>query len=130
MDFFGDGSFWVIQAPGHMSGNLCAAAKLNNGEWVLLASDCCHTRALLNGTHDIAQFYIPGRGSISLHADIPAAKDTLERIRVLQKEYGFHIALAHDAVWMKEGSDDVLMGLLDEQMRCAAKERILKDKPV
>ena len=44
MDFFGDGSFWVIQAPGHMPGNLCAAAKLEGGEWVLLGSDCCHSR--------------------------------------------------------------------------------------
>lgn len=44
MDFFGDGSFWVIQAPGHMQGNLCAAAKIESGDWVLLGSDCCHSR--------------------------------------------------------------------------------------
>jgi glyoxylase-like metal-dependent hydrolase (beta-lactamase superfamily II) len=44
MDFFQDGSFWVIQAPGHMPGNLCAAAKIASGEWVLLGSDCCHSR--------------------------------------------------------------------------------------
>lgn len=44
LDYFGDGSFWVIQAPGHMVGNLCAAAKLENGEWILLGSDCCHSR--------------------------------------------------------------------------------------
>lgn len=43
-DYFGDGSFWVIQAPGHMAGNLCAAARLESGEWVLLGSDCCHSR--------------------------------------------------------------------------------------
>lgn len=44
MDFFGDGSFWIMQAPGHMPGNLCAAAKLEDGEWVILGSDCCHSR--------------------------------------------------------------------------------------
>jgi len=44
MDFFGDGSFWVIQAPGHMAGNLCACARLADGSWVLLGSDCCHSR--------------------------------------------------------------------------------------
>lgn len=47
MDFFGDGSFWVIQAPGHMPGNLCAAAKLQSDEWVLLGSDCCHSRLVV-----------------------------------------------------------------------------------
>lgn len=44
MDFFGNGSFWVIQAQGHMPGNLCAAAHVAKDEWILLGSDCCHTR--------------------------------------------------------------------------------------
>jgi glyoxylase-like metal-dependent hydrolase (beta-lactamase superfamily II) len=44
MDYFGDGSFWIIQAPGHMPGNLCAVVKLEDGEWILLGSDCCHSR--------------------------------------------------------------------------------------
>ena len=44
LDFFGDGSFWILRAPGHMAGNLCAVARLENGEWVLLGSDCCHSR--------------------------------------------------------------------------------------
>lgn len=44
MDFFKNGSFWIIDAPGHMPGNLCAAARLEGGEWVLLGSDCCHSR--------------------------------------------------------------------------------------
>jgi len=43
MDFFGNGSLWIIQAPGHMVGNLCAAARLEDGHWVLLGSDCSHT---------------------------------------------------------------------------------------
>ncbi|KAG9381998.1 hypothetical protein A1F94_007652 [Pyrenophora tritici-repentis] len=40
LDYFGDGSFWVLDAPGHMAGNLAAAARLQCGEWVLLGSDC------------------------------------------------------------------------------------------
>jgi glyoxylase-like metal-dependent hydrolase (beta-lactamase superfamily II) len=54
MDYFGDGSFWVIQAPGHMPGNLCAALRLEDGEWVLLGSDCCHSRYVIkaNGHHE------------------------------------------------------------------------------
>ena len=44
LDYFGDGSFWIMQAPGHMAGNLCAAARIQGGEWVLLGSDCCHSR--------------------------------------------------------------------------------------
>lgn len=44
MDYFGDGSFWIVEAPGHMVGNLAACARLDSGEYVILASDCCHSR--------------------------------------------------------------------------------------
>ena len=44
MDYFGDGSFWIIQAPGHMPGNCLAVARLESGDWICLGSDCCHSR--------------------------------------------------------------------------------------
>ena len=40
LDYFGDGSFWILDAPGHMAGNVAAAARLQGGEWVILGSDC------------------------------------------------------------------------------------------
>lgn len=45
VDFFQDGSLWVIQAPGHMPGNLACCAKLKNGQWIFLGSDCAHSRS-------------------------------------------------------------------------------------
>jgi hypothetical protein len=33
----------------------------------------------------------------------------------MEKELGFHIALAHDYEWMKKKTDPVLMSLLDEK---------------
>lgn len=50
-----------------------------------------------------------------LHTDIPAAKDTLSRVRVMEKDLNFHIALAHDYEWMKKKTDSALMSLLDEK---------------
>lgn len=45
MDFFGDGSFLIVDAPGHMPGNLCALVRLDaSREWVLLGGDCCHSQ--------------------------------------------------------------------------------------
>jgi hypothetical protein len=43
-DFFGDGSLWVIQAPGHMPGNLICCCRIESGEWLILGSDCAHSR--------------------------------------------------------------------------------------
>ncbi|PVI02246.1 Metallo-hydrolase/oxidoreductase [Periconia macrospinosa] len=130
LDYFGDGSFWIIQAPGHMPGNLCAAARLEGGQWVLLGSDCCHSRELLDGTQQIGWFDVPGAGSMSLHSDVDAAMDTIERIRVLERIHGVHVALAHDASWMMEGKDEVLMGLLSEEMKKTVGEKIEKGEVV
>lgn len=85
-------------------------------------------RELLDGVHEISQFCVPGIGKMSLHADIPAARGTIAKIRTLEKYFGFHVALAHDARWMKEGTDTVLMSLLDVHMKRAAKDRIVKDE--
>jgi hypothetical protein len=43
-DLWGDGSFWIIDAPGHVAGNVAAAGRLENGEWVVMGGDCAHTR--------------------------------------------------------------------------------------
>jgi hypothetical protein len=47
-DFFGDGSLWVIQAPGHMPGNLICCCRIQTGEWIILGSDCAHSRYSLS----------------------------------------------------------------------------------
>ncbi|PZD39372.1 Lactamase-B domain containing protein [Pyrenophora tritici-repentis] len=148
LDYFGDGSFWVLDAPGHMAGNLAAAARLQCGEWVLLGSDCtwylgkiwcvfancafsmlgCHSRDLLDEKQEIAEFPGPGTECVSLHTDMATAKETMAKIRRLEKDVGVHTALAHDALWMKNGTDQVLMSLLDDKMKAAAKEKIPYDE--
>lgn len=66
---------------------------------------------------------------MSLHTDLAAAKETIAKIRALEKGYGFHVALAHDASWMKERSDSVLISLLDDYMKAAVeKGRIARDE--
>jgi hypothetical protein len=65
---------------------------------------------------------------MSLHTDLTAAKDTIAKIQMLEADYGAHIALAHDASWLKKGTDKVLMSLLDDRMKRAAKEKIPYDE--
>ncbi|KAL4900111.1 hypothetical protein BDW74DRAFT_162390 [Aspergillus multicolor] len=129
MDFFGDGSFWIVQAPGHMPGNLAACARLESGEWVMLGSDCCHSRSLLDGSKEIATFEVPGGGVGCLHMDIRAARDTLSRMRVMERECGVHVALAHDASWMLEEKESVLMSLLDKEFKRDIRRALPKQEP-
>jgi hypothetical protein len=82
----------------------------------------------LDGTRAIAEFPGPGAVSMSLHTDLAAAKETIAKIGLLETKFGGHTALAHDATWLKKGTDQVLMSLLDDEMRVAAKEKIPYDE--
>ncbi|KAK5991690.1 Cytochrome P450 monooxygenase mpaDE'-like protein [Cladobotryum mycophilum] len=46
LDFFGDESFFLISAPGHLPGNLAALARVCDSQgrkkWVFLGGDCAH----------------------------------------------------------------------------------------
>ena len=42
----------------------------------------------------------------------------------MEKDLGCHVALAHDAEWMKHGTDKILMSLLDDELKAAARDRI------
>ena len=43
-DLWDDGSFFVLNAPGHVPGNIAGAARLKSGDWVIMGGDCCHSR--------------------------------------------------------------------------------------
>ena len=46
LDYFGDGSFYVLDAPGHAVGHLCALAKVKGEDgqegFVFMGGDSCH----------------------------------------------------------------------------------------
>lgn len=69
---------------------------------------------------------MPGTGVMSsAHHDLQTAKQTISKLRQMENEYSIYVALAHDEVWMAQGTDSVLMGLLDEDMRLFVTERLL-----
>ncbi|CAG9984539.1 unnamed protein product [Clonostachys byssicola] len=41
-DFFGDGSFYLLDVPGHAIGHICGLARTTTDTFVLLGGDCCH----------------------------------------------------------------------------------------
>ena len=82
------------------------------------------SRQLYNGVYDFAVFPLPNGGTSCLQEDIPAAHDTLARIRAFEEHYGAHVCLAHDTSWMLEGTDNVLMSLLDSHLSSAVQGAI------
>ncbi|KAI1130706.1 beta-lactamase-like protein [Nemania abortiva] len=51
-DFFGDGSFYLLDAPGHAPGHLCAAARCTTDppSFVFMGADSCHHAGVLRPT--------------------------------------------------------------------------------
>ena len=86
-DYFGDGSFYLLDTPGHAVGHLCGLARTSKGPdtFVLLGGDVCHFSGILRPSK-----YLPVPDSISPHpchphSDMPlcpgSAFDDLQKDR-------------------------------------------------
>ncbi|SPO01641.1 uncharacterized protein DNG_04314 [Cephalotrichum gorgonifer] len=86
-DYFGDGSFYLLDTPGHAVGHLCGLARTTKGPdtFVLLGGDVCHFAGILRPSK-----YLPVPESIFPHPCHPqgdmalcpgSAFDDLQRSR-------------------------------------------------
>ncbi|KAH6970719.1 beta-lactamase-like protein [Ilyonectria sp. MPI-CAGE-AT-0026] len=41
-DYFGDGSFYLLDVPGHALGHICGLARTTPDTFVFMGGDCCH----------------------------------------------------------------------------------------
>lgn len=88
IDFFHDGSFYVIDAQGHFPGHLAALARTGPNQFVLLAGDCCHHRLCYN----------PGERLISSenHHDIHLARETANHVKAMHELGNVVVVLSHE----------------------------------
>lgn len=58
-DYFGDGSFYLLDAPGHCPGHLCGFARVTSSEdpasssFVFMGADACHHPGILRPTKNL-----------------------------------------------------------------------------
>lgn len=102
IDFFNDGSVYVIDTPGHLRGHINLLLRLSAGKWVYLGGDCCHDPRILRGEKGIAEYDDGHGGKRSVHMDLPTAKETLQRIMRFLNTNGESVEwiVAHDGEWM------------------------------
>ncbi|KAF2634321.1 Metallo-hydrolase/oxidoreductase [Massarina eburnea CBS 473.64] len=109
IDFYGDGSLYVIDAPGHLTGHVNILARTGPKKWVYLGGDCCHDARILSGEKGVA-LYDDGRGGLrSVHADTGRAVETIKGIARLLKQgavreegggdVDVEVVVAHDGGW-------------------------------
>ncbi|KAL6308686.1 Cerato-platanin-domain-containing protein [Sparassis latifolia] len=99
LDFYGDGSLYLVDAPGHLPGHLNALVRTSpDGGWVYLAGDSAHDWRLIHGEAQIARTDRWG----CAHVDVQQAKVHFGRIKELQENRRVRVILAHDTPWYEE----------------------------
>lgn len=119
VDFFGDGSVYVVDAPGHLYGHVNLLARTGPNRWVYLGGDCCHDPRILKGEKGIAM-YDDGRGGLrSVHVDTETARGTVGRIGKLLKTGEMvpegaevEVVVAHDRQWREKNQERFWPGRL------------------
>ncbi|KAK5302648.1 hypothetical protein LTR99_005605 [Exophiala xenobiotica] len=81
LDMFGDGSLYIINAPGHVQGHINGLARIGPQRFVLLGSDSCHFPSLLEGTCTIARFPQADGSMKSVHVDDDATATHIANMR-------------------------------------------------
>ena len=105
LDFYNDGSLYIIDAAGHLPGHLAALARTSaDGGWLLMGGDSAHHWSLIKGESDIKVGH-PAYASGCAHANKEAAEKNLERIRELLKNPRARVILGHDHPWYQENKN-------------------------
>jgi len=100
-DFYGDGSLYIVDAPGHVPGHINILARTSSdGSWILLAGDSVHHWDILDGRArvavDVTSYPAFGR---CMHKDVAKAEEHIERIKSFRTMERTQVILAHDLRW-------------------------------
>ncbi|KAK5051883.1 hypothetical protein LTR84_002686 [Exophiala bonariae] len=118
IDFFNDGSVYIINAPGHLPGhiNLLCRISSNPTKFVCLAGDACHDIRLFRREKDIATWTDDEGRYCCIHVDIAQTKETLSRLYEASTEglglegekdkAQVEVIFAHDFAWEEQAKMD------------------------
>ncbi|KZT72064.1 hypothetical protein DAEQUDRAFT_723223 [Daedalea quercina L-15889] len=118
-DYFGDGSFYLLEAPGHCVGHMLGLARTTpspNASWILMAGDTAHHPAMLRPSPHVplpapleplvpaalkgcardAPFMAPPKPGGSIHHDHDVALATLQVVTALDARDDVWVLLSHD----------------------------------
>ncbi|KIJ65713.1 hypothetical protein HYDPIDRAFT_110861 [Hydnomerulius pinastri MD-312] len=100
LDYFGDGSMYVIDSPGHLGGHVNVLARTSSdGAWILLGGDSAHDFRLITGEREVA-YSVNDTGVVRCaHINREVAEETIRRIGKLLKLPRVQVLIAHDYNW-------------------------------
>ncbi|TVY16587.1 Cytochrome P450 monooxygenase andK [Lachnellula arida] len=132
-DYFGDGSFYILDCPGHTIGHICALARVTEDTFIFLGADACHhggefrpteylplpEKIHLGPVHNhAAMHFCPGsmfeklspaanqpfyRATEAFAYDGVKADDTIEKLEVFDALDNVWVVIAHDPSLLEPG---------------------------
>ncbi|KAJ7057901.1 beta-lactamase-like protein [Mycena amicta] len=112
-DYFGDGSFYLLNVPGHQLGHVCGLARVTPTSFVLLGGDACHHAGVSPSYRASPQtlslsagsaFDLTARTNPLLHiaegphqADPVVAQDSVNKLTAFDGNPDIFVVLAHDS---------------------------------
>ncbi|KAI1255018.1 hypothetical protein MGN70_003081 [Eutypa lata] len=69
-DFWGDGSFYLLDTPGHSIGHICGLARTNEADWIFFGGYICHFAGSFRPTQDVPM-PDPLPSDVQLHSHLP-----------------------------------------------------------
>lgn len=102
VDYFGDGSFYLCDAPGHYSGHMVGLARTTKDTFIVMGGDTCHDRCLYHppsqGLRPKIAFFpsIAGSGFGTMHGDVATAYESIGRIERMDQQENIMVILAHE----------------------------------
>ncbi|KAF7422570.1 hypothetical protein PC9H_010726 [Pleurotus ostreatus] len=102
-DYWGDGSLYIVDAPGHLPGHLNVLARTSvDGAWIYLAADSAHFVELFTGEAKVSVGHPAFGPHGCAHSDRELAELHISRIRELWGLPNVLVLFSHDAQWYRE----------------------------
>ena len=102
LDFFGDGSLYIIDSTGHLEGHINLLIRTSaDGAWIYLGGDSLHDRRIFTGEAHI-RVGLPDLPEFCMHVNRVEAEAHIARIRELEKNERVRVIFAHDVKWYDE----------------------------
>ncbi|KIJ65712.1 hypothetical protein HYDPIDRAFT_39629 [Hydnomerulius pinastri MD-312] len=101
MDYFGDGSLYIVDAPGHVGGHINVLARTSaDGSWILLGGDSAHDWRIVTGEREFTHSINEATGHVMcMHGNIEEARENIRRMGLLLKVPKVQVLIAHDVPW-------------------------------
>lgn len=103
LDFFGDGSVYVLDTPGHCLGHINVLARTStDGAWIYLGGDVAHDVRLVTESERQIALAAESGAPYCMHRDPAQAAVDIGRVRALVQLPRVELVIAHDWKWYED----------------------------